>query len=173
MVPQKADTGSNAHNEMLEQSELKVEEIIERCGADVKNLIPILQEIQDTLGFLSGEAISKVAGRLCISGDVIFGVATFYSQFRFNKPGRHQIKVCVGTACHVRGGHEIMETIERRLDIGDGETTGDGIFSLERVACMGCCALAPVIAVDDDIYGSCTPAKVDDIISGYEKEGSK
>ncbi len=143
-----------------------IEPYIGKKGA----LIPILQKIQNEYGYLSEESISTLAHELKISENVIYGVATFYAQFRFTKPGKYQISACSGTACHVRGGRRIMNAIERELKIKHGETTDDGLFSLERVACMGCCALAPVMAVDDRVYASCKPAKVKAIIKSYEEE---
>jgi NADH-quinone oxidoreductase subunit E len=134
-------------------------------------LISILQQIQSKYGYLSQVAISTLADELKISEHEIYGVATFYSQFKFNKPGKYQVKVCLGTACHVRGGHDLMETVERHLDIKHGEKTKDSQFSLERVACMGCCALAPVMVVDKDIYGKTTSTKVKQIMNKYKNNG--
>ena len=134
-------------------------------------LISILQDVQKKFGYLSKEAISALAEELKISENEIYGVATFYAQFRFNKPGKYQIRVCQGTACHVRGGKRIMGVTEQDLNITHGETTEDDLFSLERVACMGCCALAPVIAVNDQVYATCTPTKVREIINNSKVEG--
>ncbi len=133
-------------------------------------LITILQKIQNKYGYLSKEAIFSLADELKLSENEIYGVATFYTRFRFTKPGAHQIKVCLGTACHVRGGHGIMETVERQLDIKHGEKTKDAQFSLERVACMGCCALAPVMVVDKDIYGKVTYTRVKTILNNYKSD---
>jgi NADH-quinone oxidoreductase subunit E len=134
-------------------------------------LISILQRVQKKYGYLSSEAISALAEELKISENVIYGVATFYSQFRFNKPGKFQIKACQGTACHVRGAKKILGEIEQNLKITHGETTEDELFSLEKVACMGCCALAPVMVVNDEVYGTCTPIKVRKTIDDSKKEG--
>lgn len=147
-----------------------IEPFKEKRGA----LITILQEIQNKYGYLSKEAIFSLAKELKLSENEIYGVATFYSQFKFTKPGAHQVKVCLGTACHVRGGHGIMETAERQLEVKHGEKTKDSQFSLERVACMGCCALAPVMVVDNDIYGKITSTKVKIILHKYKsKNGGK
>ena len=150
------------------KSEIKkiVEPFKDKRGA----LISILQQIQSKYGYLSQEAISAVADELKISEHEIYGVATFYSQFRFNKPGKYQIKACQGTACYVRGAKRIMGEIEQELKITHGETTGDSLFSLEKVACMGCCALAPVIVVNDEVYGTCTPTKVRKTIDDSKAE---
>jgi NADH-quinone oxidoreductase subunit E len=100
----------------------------------------------------------------------IYGVATFYNQFRFHPPGKHQIKVCLGTACHVRGGDIILENFERKLAIQAGETTPDREFSIDKVACVGCCALAPVALINDTVYGNMAPSKVEGLILGFEIE---
>lgn len=134
-------------------------------------LISILQQVQKEYGYLSPDAISAVAEELKISENKIYGVATFYSQFRFNKPGKYQIKACQGTACHVRGAKKILGEIEQKLKITHGETTDDELFSLEKVACMGCCALAPVIVVNNEVYGTYTPTKVRKTIDDLKKEG--
>lgn len=131
-------------------------------------VIPLLQKVQETFGYLPQEAISQVAKLLKVSESEIFGVATFYAQFRFTRPGDHTIKVCLGTACHVRGGSQIMETIERELDVKSGGTTKDYKFGLERVACFGSCALAPVLVIDDKVYGRLTTSKAKEIIAGYQ-----
>lgn len=132
------------------------------------NLIPILQRIQEKFGYLSKEAIKRTSRFLKISENQIFGVASFYSQFRFTPPGRNSIKVCLGTACHVRGGQILCEAVQRELDITPGETTEDKRFDLERVACLGCCALAPVIQINDDIYSRMTVIRLKEILDKYE-----
>ena len=111
-----------------------------------------------------------VAKHLNMSRSEVYGVATFYNQFRFNPPGKHQIKVCLGTACHVRGGDIILENFERKLEIRAGETTSDREFSIERVACVGCCALAPVAIIDETVYGHMAPSKVEGLILGFQIE---
>ncbi|MHC1742950.1 MAG: NADH-quinone oxidoreductase subunit NuoE [Syntrophobacteraceae bacterium] len=132
--------------------------------------IPILQTVQSRLGFLPPVAMHLVAEHLDLSASEIYGVATFYNQFRFHPPGKHQIKVCLGTACHVVGADIILENFERKLGIKDGETTADREFSLERVACVGCCALAPVAIVDEAAHGHMAPSKVEGILLGFEIE---
>jgi len=128
------------------------------------NLIPILQTIQEKHSYLSDGAIKEVAKYLEIQSCEVYGVATFYNQFRFHPPGRHQIKVCLGTACHVRGGDIILENFERKLEIKEGETTPDREFSIERVACVGCCALAPVAVLDETVHGHMAPSKVEGLL---------
>ncbi len=151
--------------------DLEIKKIVKKYKGKKSALISILQEIQKKNGYLPKDAISTLAEELKISENEIYGVATFYSQFRFNKPGKYQLKACQGTACHVRGGKRIMGEIERELKITHGETTEDGLFSLERVACMGCCALAPVIVENDKVYGTCTPVKVREVINKSKAEG--
>lgn len=125
-----------------------------------ENLIPILQQIQQQHGYLPEDAIVALARASGISENEIYGVATFYAQFRFERPADHTIRVCQGTACHVRGGHLIMHDFEERLEIRAGEKTDDGKFGLERVACVGCCALAPVVVVDGKVIANVKPKNV-------------
>jgi NADH-quinone oxidoreductase subunit E len=131
------------------------------------DLIPQLQRIQEQSGYLSTESIREVARELNISENEVYGVASFYTQFRFNAPGRHTIKICLGTACHVRSGQNILESIQRVIHINPGETTSDGRFDLQRVACLGCCALAPVMQIDDQIYGRVTTSRLKKILEKY------
>ncbi|MEJ2430161.1 MAG: NADH-quinone oxidoreductase subunit NuoE [Deltaproteobacteria bacterium] len=134
------------------------------------NLIPILQSIQEKHSYLAPAVMEMVASHLDISPSEVYGVATFYNQFRFHPPGRNQIKVCLGTACHVAGGDIILENFERKLGIKDGETTPDREFSIERVACVGCCALAPVAVVNDNVQGHMQPSKVEGIFLQFQIE---
>lgn len=133
-------------------------------GRERGRLIPILQRVQEQLSYLPPAAIELVAEHLQIPASEIYGVATFYNQFRFNPPGRHPIKVCLGTACHVKGGDIILENFERKLQIEEGQTTPDREFSIDRVACVGCCALAPVAIVGETLYGKMQPSKVEGIV---------
>ena len=150
----------------------QIEMIVREHGPHTKNLIPILQDVQEAFGYLPEGAISAVARLLRISEDTIYGVATFYSQFRFHRPGDHIIKVCLGTACFVKGAENLLEIVQSRLGIEPGQTTPDGRISLERVACLGCCALAPVVVVDDEVHGKLSPLKMDRLIDDLLKEGS-
>ncbi|MFH1490137.1 MAG: NADH-quinone oxidoreductase subunit NuoE [Pseudomonadota bacterium] len=138
-----------------------------------KNLIPILQMIQDRHAYVPPEAITMVAGHLRMAPCEVYGVATFYNQFRFHPPGKHRIKVCLGTACHVRGGEIILENFERKLLIQAGQTTPDREFSIDRVACVGCCALAPVAVVDETTHGHVAPSKVEGLLLGFQIEKEK
>jgi len=133
-------------------------------------LIPILQDVQASHGYIAPGAVDKIAAFTGVPLGEVFGIASFYAQFRFVKPGEHTVKVCLGTACHVRGGDRILELMERQLKIRQGETTPDGQFSLERVACFGCCALAPVVMVDNDVHGRMSSAKARKLLSQYERK---
>jgi NADH:ubiquinone oxidoreductase subunit E len=130
-------------------------------------MIPALQAVQEKLGYISEDAVTLIARLLNVSPSEVFGVATFYAQFRFTPPGEHTVKVCLGTACHVRGGEEILDNVSREVGVRSGETSKDGKFSLERVACFGSCALAPVMVVDKDVYGRLTIQKAKGIIAQY------
>jgi NADH-quinone oxidoreductase subunit E len=128
------------------------------------DLIPVLQRAQDLVGYLRPDVIRDISLWLRISENEIFGVATFYAQFRFHPPGRHHLKVCLGTACHVKGGEQILVTVQQRLGVDVGGTTSDGEYDLERVACLGCCALAPVVAFDGKIHSQMSVLKVQRIL---------
>lgn len=149
-----------------EQELLTVTEVLQRHIPRAENLIPILQDVQQELQYLPREGMRLVARSLGIPEVDVYSVATFYNQFRLHPPGRNQIKVCLGTACHMMGGYIILDCFERRLNIREGETTPDREFSLERVACVGCCTLAPVTVVNEDTEGKVTPTRVDGILAG-------
>lgn len=136
-------------------------------------LIPLLQMAQKALGYLPDEALLLVAEHLSINHSEVYGVASFYNQFRFNPPGKNPVKVCMGTACHVRGGEIILENFERKLEIREGETTEDREFSIERVACVGCCALAPVALVGETLHGHMAPSKVEGLVLRVRLEKEK
>jgi NADH-quinone oxidoreductase subunit E len=137
-------------------------------GGEAGDLIPILQRVQQKDGYLSETSIREISDYLGVSENQVFGVASFYSQFRFSAPGRHSIRVCLGTACHVRSGQILADAVSRELDVLPGETTADGRFDLQRVACLGCCALAPVIQVDDEIHSRVTVIRLKGILAKYE-----
>ena len=128
--------------------------------------IQALQAVQEEVGYLSEEMMSEVAAILGMSKNEIYGVATFYAQFRFEKPGEHNVKCCLGTACYVQGSQRILDSVEDELKLAPGKvTTDDYKFSVERVACLGSCALAPAMVVDSTVYGRLTPAKAREILS--------
>lgn len=142
--------------EKTEQPEVDLtalDTIIEKFRNKKGNLIPLLQAAMDIYGYLPRSVFTKFEKDLGISLSRMYGVATFYSQFRLNPVGKHIVKVCHGTACHVLNATELTEYLEDALNINDGETTEDGLFTLESVACLGCCSLAPVIMIGDEVYG--------------------
>jgi NADH-quinone oxidoreductase subunit E len=145
-----------------------VSSVLESSTMDRKNLVPILQGIQKRLGYLPELAMEKVAESFGIPAVDVYGVASFYNQFRFHPPGDNQIKVCMGTACYIVGGQIAMDSFARRLNIDEGETTPDRKYGLERVACVGCCTMAPVVVVNEQMEGSVTPTRVDGILSLLE-----
>jgi NADH-quinone oxidoreductase E subunit len=130
-------------------------------------LIPILQEIQQAYGHLSREAVILLGRHLNLPASKIYGVATFYNQFRFRAPGKFHVQVCRGTACHVKGSVRVLETAVKALGVQPGETTRDGLFSLEVVACLGACGLAPVVAVNGEFYAGVTPEQMEEILETY------
>jgi NADH-quinone oxidoreductase subunit E len=131
--------------------------VLARHACEESQLIPLLQDIQDHIGYISSESMQAAATHLNIPESSVYGVVTFYSQFYLTRQGRHTVKVCQGTACHVRGAVEIIRAVSTRLGIKPGETTKDFEFSVERVACFGSCALAPVMVVNEKVYGNVTP----------------
>lgn len=149
----------------------RTEEILGRyknTGRD--SLIPILQEIQEAEGWLSEKALTSVGSHLSIPVSKVYGVATFYNQFRFQPKGRFHIQVCRGTACHVLGSSTVLEEIKKNLKIDVDETTKDGLFSLEIVACIGTCGLAPVINIDGNFHAGVTPDSLSGIIASYKAQ---
>ncbi len=143
--------------------------VLDRFTGKRENLIPILQKIQEAEGFISVESVQHISRKLRISENEIYGVATFYAQFRFTPPGKHHIYVCMGTACHVRGGEQILNSLEYRLGVKEGETTPDKKYDLNRVACLGCCALAPVVKIDDEIYSQMSVLKMNGVMDEYDE----
>jgi NADH-quinone oxidoreductase subunit E len=145
-------------------------EILKGFRKEKSSLISILQSTQNKYGFIPPEAIKEISDFLDMTESEVFGVASFYAQFRFTKPPRHSINVCLGTACHVKGGQLILDEVERRLGIKPGEVTADSEYGLERVACVGCCALAPVVVMDGKVHGRMTMKKARELV---KKEGEK
>jgi NADH-quinone oxidoreductase subunit E len=134
------------------------------------NLIPILQKVQGRLGYLPRPAMAEIAAFLGIPEIDVYTVVTFYNQFRLNPPGKHSIRVCLGTACHMKGGYITLDAWKRRLKIDVRQTTPDREFDLDSVACVGCCVMAPVTVVDDKPEGQVEPTKVDGILLTFERE---
>ncbi|MEW5821504.1 MAG: NADH-quinone oxidoreductase subunit NuoE [Cyanobacteriota bacterium] len=134
-------------------------------------LIPILQDIQEEFGYLSKESIMETSEYLRLPASKIYGVASFYNQFKFQARGKYEIQVCRGTACHVQGSAKVLNAIKNKLKIDPGQTTRDGLFTLEVVACIGACGLAPVICINGEFYAQMTPEKVEKIINKYIEMG--
>ncbi|MDD5010053.1 MAG: NAD(P)H-dependent oxidoreductase subunit E [Syntrophorhabdaceae bacterium] len=145
-----------------------IEKVLKKHGRTPDELIPILQDVQKEFGYIAPESVKKISRYLKVSENQIYGVSSFYAQFRFTEPGRHGVKVCLGTACHVRGGATLLEMLERGLGISCGQTTDDKRYDLERVACLGCCALSPVVQIDRDIYSRMTVNRLTELLKEYE-----
>ncbi len=152
----------------------RVCEILNKYDNNHYKLIPILQEIQEVYQYLPEEIMTYISTALGISPAQIYGVATFYSHFTLVPKGKHIIKVCDGTACHVKKSGEILKILKKELNLSDKKTNSDdGLFTLETVACLGACGLAPVVVIDEQVYGSVTPDKMTALINGIrEKEAS-
>jgi NADH-quinone oxidoreductase subunit E len=154
----------------VEVEELKIKSCLTKYNFEKKALISILQDIQEEYNYLPQEALNIVSKTLGIPLIDIVGVATFYRAFSLEPRGEHLVTVCMGTACHVRGGPNILEEFARKLKINEGETTDDGQFSLETVACLGCCAIGPVVIVDGNYYAQTSIRKVDAILKKHRKK---
>ena len=149
-----------------------LEEVLNVYGGSSSNLITILQKAQNIYGYLPKDVMYCIADKVGITPADVMGVATFYSQFRLTPIGKYLIMSCQGTACHVNGSERVTAAISEYLGIGNGETTEDGLFTLENVACLGCCSLAPVIMINGEAYGNLTPDSAVAVIKGIqEKEG--
>ena len=140
------------------------ENIIEQFRGQKGAIIPMLQAVQEAYGYVPREAINFISKEIGIYPVQIYGVLTFYTQFRLVPRGKHTLKVCLGTACHVMGGKNIFDYISSKLGVEAGDTTQDGIFTLERVACVGCCGMAPVLVIDDQTFGNCTIQRAEEKI---------
>ncbi len=140
-----------------------------RMGSN-RNLLSILQDIQKEFGYLPEDKLKETAATQGRSLIDVYGVATFYRSFSLTPRGRHHIKVCLGTACHVRGSSRLLDEIVHRLDVQPGETSGDGEYSLETVMCLGCCAIGPVMVVDNKYYGQMSPAKIDTVLKTLDEK---
>lgn len=138
-----------------------------------ENLIPILQDIQETEGYLSKQALVRIGRYLNLPTSKIYGVATFYNQFRFQPVGKYHIQVCRGTACHVKGSASVLKTLEQELKIKSGQTTRDGLFSIEVVACIGACGLAPVISVNGAFFAAVDSVKIRKLIKEFKNREKK
>lgn len=157
---------------MIAQADTVSEVLTSFAGARRDQLIPILQAIQDRCGYLSRDALIRVARHLELPSSKVYGVATFYNQFRFQPVGKYHCQVCRGTACHVKGSAGVLETMRQQLKIAPGQTTRDGLFSLEVVACIGACGLAPVIAVNGEFHAGQTSDSVRKLVAQLTQEAA-
>jgi len=145
----------------------RLDSVFEKYRGQEGALIPVLQEAQEIYGYLSKEVLTVIGKHLHIPLSRIFGVVTFYAQFYTTPRGRYTVRVCRGTACHVRGGKNVLKAVQQTLGIGEGETTPDFKFTFETVACLGACALSPVLLVNKNYYGKLTPGKVEQVLKRY------
>jgi len=148
----------------VEELKQELADILKPDKKSRRHLISLLQGVQQKSGYLSNEAMLAIADFLEVPGSTVYGIATFYNQFRFTPLGKHPVKVCMGTACHLAGGKLVLEAMARELDIEVGGITPDHEFSLDRVACVGCCALSPVAVIGDSVYPKMTPPKVEEVL---------
>jgi NADH-quinone oxidoreductase subunit E len=142
--------------------------ILESTNSNGTSLVTLLQKVQRRFGYLPREAMIEVARAKEVSPAAVFGVASFYNQFRMIPPGKYPVKMCMGTACHIKGGNAILKVWETKLGISEGEVTEDRLYSLDRVACVGCCAMAPVAVVGEEVHGNMMPTNVDGIMLAVE-----
>lgn len=153
---------------MVEINERLLRDILSRYQGRVNELIPILLEVQENFSYLPEEAIKSIAGFIDIPEGNIYSISSFYSQFRLTPIGRQHVTVCRGTACHVRGAPQILSELEREIGIAEGETSDDLEYTLESVACIGCCALAPCLKVNTNVHGEMTAQKVEGLFTAEE-----
>lgn len=156
--------GGNANSLPLDKADSILAKYQDTKGA----LIPVLQATQNAYGYLPREILVHISKEMDIAISQIYGVVTFYSQFHLQPRGKHIIRVCQGTACHVRGAKTILEAVEQNIGIKPGETSSDAVFTLETVACIGACGLAPVLMIDDDTHGRLTPDIIPNILKKYD-----
>jgi len=159
---------TNIQDDLIKQK--PVYEILDRLAGDKGMLIPVLQEVQEVYGYVPEETANAVAEGMGIYRSQVYGVLTFYTQFHLSPRGRHIIRACAGTACHVKGGKQVIQRMENELGVGHGGTTEDLIFSFEEVACIGACGLAPVIMIDDKAYGNLDPNKAESVLKKFRKQ---
>lgn len=167
MKTKTADTDVDITKEFTPEQMKKLDEIINKSKDKPGSLIPILEESQMVLGFLPMPILKIIAKGLKLPLSRVYGVVTFYSFFTMKPRGKHTLRVCLGTACYVRGGKAIYEKVKKELDIEEGDTTEDRLFTLETVRCVGACGLGPVIFVGDNVHGRLKPAKAKEVLSQY------
>ena len=148
-----------------------IDEVIAGYPPGREHLISILQEVQGEYGYLSRDSINRISDYLKLPSSKVFGVATFYNQFKLNAPGRIQVAICRGTACHVKGSLNLLDACQQALGIEVGQTTKDGLFSLETVACLGCCSIAPALMVNGKFFGRVDKKRLEELIDGWRATG--
>jgi len=148
----------------------KIRQKLQKFSKEPRSLIPILQFVQDRHGYLPRSFMEEIGDYLDLAPSKVYSVASFYTQFRFEPLGKHLVKICHGTACHVKGAETVTETVESELGVTMGETTEDGEFTVERVACLGCCSLAPAMMIDDTVYGNLTRDKIKNTLNDFKGE---
>ncbi len=154
------------------QIEAAVDEVLERYSPEPSSLISILQDLQEELNYLPREALERVAVSLGVPRSQSYHVATFYKGFSLEPRGRHTVSICRGTACHVKGADKIADMLRAELNVTDGETTTDGMFTVQSVRCLGCCSLAPAIMIDGEVFGTVTATALRKIIKRYNNDKS-
>lgn len=163
LTGERAPIGRGVAGNIFRQIQTKIADTRGEAGA----LIPVLQQAQGLIGYLPVPVLQTIARDMKVSLSTIYGVTTFYSFFTMVPRGKYIVTICMGTCCYVRGGERILNTLQKELGIDPGETTRDGLFSLEMVRCLGCCGLAPVVAVEDTIYRRMTPTKMKEVLISY------
>ena len=158
-------------NEIIEKMTPEISAFIDEWKSKPGNLIMVLHQVQQTYGYIPRNIAIEISERLSVPLAKIYGVVTFYNFFKLEKAGKYKIQVCLGTACYIRGGDDLLKTLEKELGIGSNSTTPDGMFSIEAVRCLGCCGLAPVIVVNGNVHGRLTSKDVPAIIEQYRKQG--
>ena len=158
-------------NEIIEKMTPEISAFIDEWKSKPGNLIMVLHQVQQTYGYIPRNIAIEISERLSVPLAKIYGVVTFYNFFKLQKAGKYKIQVCLGTACYIRGGDDLLKTLEKELGIGLNSTTPDGLFSIEAVRCLGCCGLAPVIVVNGNVHGRLTSKDVPSIIEQYRKLG--
>ena len=158
-------------NEIIEKMTPEISAFIDEWKSKPGNLIMVLHQVQQTYGYIPRNIAIEISERLSVPLAKIYGVVTFYNFFKLEKAGTYKIQVCLGTACYIRGGDDLLKTLEKELGIGLNSTTPDGMFSIEAVRCLGCCGLAPVIVVNGNVHGRLTSKDVPAIIEQYRKQG--
>ncbi len=149
------------------EQEEKLQAVIAECKSDKSLLMHVMQESQEIYGYLPYEVQKMIADGMGVTVEKVYGVSTFYAQFSLSPKGKYNISVCLGTACYVRGSQAVFDRISELLGIGSKECTADGMFSLEDCRCIGACGLAPVMMINDEVYGKLTAKDVDDILAKY------